>query len=60
MQPKKFGEPLQMDHAEEVTSDNGTAPGLGWEISEETYREIEEVEANIRSADARSLAVIFG
>ncbi|PJI38765.1 hypothetical protein [Ferrovibrio sp.] len=60
MQPKKFGEPLPLDTAEEVTSETGVAPGLGWEVSAETFQEIEEIEANIRSADLRSLAVIFG
>lgn len=60
MHPKRVGEPLPNKVQEERASTHGRSPGLGWEVSEETRREIEEIEANRRDAEYHSIAVMIG
>jgi hypothetical protein len=59
---KTFGQPLRRpDTVTEVTSAEGQPkPGLGWQISAETRREIEEIEANSKAAEQQSGSVVFG
>ncbi len=40
---KRFGTPIKMPPTKEI-------PGPGWEISEETMRELEKIEENSRRA----------
>lgn len=35
-------------------------PGLGWELSEDTRRAIEEIDANIRAAEQMSGQLVAG
>lgn len=60
MPTKPFGEPLHRPAPREVVSTDGIRPGLGWEVSTETRREIEEIEANSRAAEQQSGSVVFG
>ena len=63
MASKPFGQPLRRPvPVAEVTSTDGEEkkPGLGWQISAETRREIEEIEANSRTAEQQSGSVVFG
>lgn len=57
---KRFGNPPQRPTSKEILSTDGQKPGLGWEVSEKTRREIEEIEANSRAAEQRSGSVVFG
>ena len=54
MPPRRFGKTLERPTIDEVTSSEGNIPGLGWEVTDETKREIEEIESNIRDAEQRS------
>ena len=49
-----FGEDAPATFAKEVRSNGERVPGLGWEISQETYREIEDLETSTRIAQQRS------
>lgn len=55
-----FGKLLDRPAPPEITSDNNHQPGLGSEISAETWHEIEEIEANIRAAEQCSGSIIVG
>ena len=54
MPDKRFGEAAPRRFTKETVSDGKPVPGLGWEISESTQREIEVIEKNIRTAEQRS------
>ncbi len=60
MTKKIFGQPLQRPAPDEVLSTGGVRPGLCWEISEKTHREIEEIEQNSRTAGQQSGSIVFG
>lgn len=60
MPRKNFGEVLKRPPQEEVTAQGSNKPGLGWKVSDEARRDIEEIEANIRAAAQRSGSVILG
>jgi hypothetical protein len=53
MATKRIGEPVPSIPVEEIVADHDDMPGLGWKVSEETQREIEEIEENIRLAEQR-------
>jgi hypothetical protein len=54
-----FGEPIRLNLVEEETSDENPAIGEGWEVSQETHREIEEIESSIRLSELRSGTFLF-
>jgi hypothetical protein len=60
MSTKTFGKPPKRPEADEVLSTGGIRPGLCWEISEKTHREIEEIEENSRTAGQQSGSIVFG
>jgi hypothetical protein len=60
MSTKRFGTPPQRPPSTEVLSTEGARPGLGWEVSQKTRREIEEIEANSRAAEQQSGSIVFG
>jgi len=60
MPRETFGEALKRPPQEEITAKDSTKPGLGWKVSDEARREIEEIEANIRAAAQRSGSVVLG
>ena len=62
MATKTFGRPLERPApaAEIISTDGQVKPGLGWEISAQTRREIEEIEANSRAAEQQSGSIVFG
>ena len=45
---KRFGTPVPT-LAKEIT-EGECVPGLGWEVSDETKRELDEIDENIRQA----------
>ena len=49
-----FGEDAPATFAKEVKSNGVQVPGLGWQIGEETHREIEALENSTRVAQQRS------
>jgi hypothetical protein len=60
MPTKPFGNPVRRSDPHEVVSTDGIRPGLGWEVSKQTLREIEEIEANSRAAELQSGSIVFG
>ncbi len=60
MSSKRIGEPLPLKAQEERASEKGTVPGLGWKVSDETRRKIEEIEENRRDAEYHSIAIMIG
>jgi hypothetical protein len=60
MSQPRFGQQVPELTSKEITSDHNDAPGLGWEVSDETLREIEEIEQNIRWAEQNSGYLLMG
>jgi hypothetical protein len=62
MPTKTFGQPLRrpLSAAEVTNIDGQEKPGLGWQISDQARREIQEIEANSRAAEQQSGSVVFG
>jgi hypothetical protein len=52
-------EPIQLKLVDETTSDDNPAIRDGWEVSEETHRQIEEIESSIRLTEQRSGTFLF-
>jgi hypothetical protein len=59
---KTFGQPLRRPAAtvEVINTEGQQSVGLGWRLSAQTRREIEEIEANSRAAEQQSGSVVFG
>lgn len=51
---KPIGKPLIQSPPKDVTLDSDTNPSLEFHLSSKTLKEIEEIEANIRTAEQRS------
>ncbi len=60
MQKRQFGESVQKISVKEIESDGKRVPGLGWKVSKQTLREIDEIEDNIRSAEQKSGMLLMG
>lgn len=60
MQKRQFGESVQKISVKEIESDGKRVPGLGWKVSKQTRREIDEIEDNIRSAEQKSGMLLMG
>ena len=60
MTTKRFGNPPQRPSMNEALSTDGERPGLGWRVSDQAQRDIEEIEANSRAAEQQSGSVVFG
>jgi hypothetical protein len=56
---KQFGEVPARPSQEASTSDT-SKPGVGWPISNDAIKEIEDIEANVRAAVQSSGAVVLG
>ena len=55
----KFGEPVEGNFPHVVTFDGSEALGFRWKVSDETRREIEKIEANVRIAEQKSGTIIL-
>lgn len=55
----RLGEPVTMTNVLEFTKHEDDAPGFGWEVSEDAKADIDEMEANARSAEHHSGALIL-
>lgn len=60
MERRRFGESVPKIATKEIIGDGQSVPGLGWEVSEETRREIEKIEENIRTAEKTSGMLLMG
>ncbi|MAL79106.1 MAG: hypothetical protein CMN55_08340 [Sneathiella sp.] len=62
MQNSRFGEaaPKISDKEIFISEDNQTVLLSGWEVSEETLKEIDEIDANIRAAEQKSGMFLMG
>ncbi|MGE0119383.1 MAG: hypothetical protein AB7S71_08190 [Dongiaceae bacterium] len=56
---KPIGEPLNQSPPEEVTLDSDELPGLEFRLSNDTIKDIEEIETNIRTAEQRSGMIVL-
>lgn len=54
MTDKKIGTLLESKVAHVIVEAQSGKPGFGWELKEETRREIEELEDNVRNAEHKS------
>lgn len=59
MLKQPLGQPLTQGPPENVTLDSDTNPALEFRLSRETIKEIEEIEANIRTAEQRSGMILL-
>lgn len=59
MTAKQLGVPLSPQSPEPIQKRDDKTPGYGWRLSDEARRDIEEIEANARSAEQRSGSVIL-
>lgn len=56
---KPIGEPLSQSPPENATLNSDTNPALEFRLSPKTIKEIEEIEANIRTAEQRSGMILL-
>lgn len=54
-----LGEPVAMKHVVEVTPEEPDAPGFGWSVSDSAREDIDEMEANARTAEQRAGSLIL-
>lgn len=60
MANKRLGEPVPHFPTREVASSDPNIPRVEWEVSDETHREIQKIEENIRTAEHKIGALIVG
>jgi hypothetical protein len=48
---ESLGKPIVLAHAEPVQPRGGREPGFGWQISEQTRKDLEAIDANVRKAE---------
>ena len=56
---KQLGNPLSPQSPQPIKEEDKKAPGFGWRLSDGARRDIEEIEANARSAEQRSGSLIL-
>ncbi len=60
MQPRRFGTDVPNISEKEIKVGEEDVPGMGWNVSDEARREIDDIEDNIRASGQMSGMLLMG